>query len=168
VTSDFYEEDGTLRSGLTVLDNVEVYNCSQKDTAMSAIRFEGAYLSYSSVTNSVIRHGRGIGVTFKDAANQTFINNTLFNFYGAAITLDGASFIVVKNNWVFGVRSQGLASMSIKSNQIGISVCARKSRDNCNQVYIQDNIVGGIEGTNVDSVGFVVPGHKCGFERNQT
>jgi hypothetical protein len=40
VTSDIVEPDLTMRYGQLILDNVEVYNCSQIDTYKSAIRFE--------------------------------------------------------------------------------------------------------------------------------
>lgn len=39
-----------------MMDNVEVYNCSQRNTFKAAIRFENQGLLWQSVTNSVI-HG---------------------------------------------------------------------------------------------------------------
>ena len=42
VTSDTIEFDGTTRFGHTVLDNVEIFNCSQIDTFKAALRFEAA------------------------------------------------------------------------------------------------------------------------------
>jgi len=46
VTSDATEIDSTgqihMRYGQTIIDSVEVHNCSQTDTYKSAIRFEGA------------------------------------------------------------------------------------------------------------------------------
>ena len=32
ITSDFMEEDGTYRNGNTLLDNTEIFNCSQYST----------------------------------------------------------------------------------------------------------------------------------------
>lgn len=40
VVSDNIESTGVVREGQLVLDNVEVYNCSQRNTFKSAIRFE--------------------------------------------------------------------------------------------------------------------------------
>lgn len=42
LTSDFVEGNGEIRSGLTLLDHVEVFNCSQYDTSKAALRFEGS------------------------------------------------------------------------------------------------------------------------------
>lgn len=44
------------------MDNVEIFNCSQRDTYKAALRFEGALVQGSTVTNSVIRHGLGRGL----------------------------------------------------------------------------------------------------------
>jgi hypothetical protein len=43
VVSDNLESSGVQRYGQLVLDNVEIYNCSQRNTFKSAIRFEGVY-----------------------------------------------------------------------------------------------------------------------------
>ena len=62
VTSDFIEGNGELRKGKTVLDHVEIYNCSQYDTYKAALRFEGNGGDYSIVSNSAIHHGLGMGI----------------------------------------------------------------------------------------------------------
>jgi hypothetical protein len=43
VTSGFMEENDVMRQGMTYLDSVEIYNCSQFDTFKSALRFEMAF-----------------------------------------------------------------------------------------------------------------------------
>ena len=40
--------------GHTIMDNVEVKKCSQKDTEQAAIRFEGAVSGESKITRSVV------------------------------------------------------------------------------------------------------------------
>ena len=42
MVSDNVEDTGVKRSGQLIFDNVEIYNCSQRNTFKSAIRFEGA------------------------------------------------------------------------------------------------------------------------------
>jgi len=42
VVSDSLELDGTFREGQLIMDNVELYNCSQRNTHKAAIRFERA------------------------------------------------------------------------------------------------------------------------------
>ncbi len=62
VTSDFVEGDGTLRTGRTVLDHVEIKNCSQQDTLNAALRFEAASEAYSLVSNSALSFGFMYGI----------------------------------------------------------------------------------------------------------
>ena len=64
LTSDFLEADGTYRNGSTMIDNDEIYNCSQYDTMMGAIRFEGNGNALSIVSNSAIHDGWGVGGDF--------------------------------------------------------------------------------------------------------
>lgn len=55
LTSDYLEADGeTMRIGITILSNVEIYNCSQRDTYKAALRFENAKLGSSKVTDCTI------------------------------------------------------------------------------------------------------------------
>jgi hypothetical protein len=64
LTGDFIEGDGTYRNGSTVMDSVEIYNCSQFDTMKGALRFQSNGNSYSAISNTAIHHGLGIGVDF--------------------------------------------------------------------------------------------------------
>jgi len=43
LTTDIFEATGNFRYGLTVLDSVEIRNCSQRDTDRAAVRFELAH-----------------------------------------------------------------------------------------------------------------------------
>jgi hypothetical protein len=45
------------------MDNVQVYNCSQKDTRNAAIRFENALGGFSRISNSVFHNGLDFGVS---------------------------------------------------------------------------------------------------------
>lgn len=59
------DEKLTQRHGITILSNVEIYNCSQADNNKAAVRFEGASNGWSSVTNTSIHAGLGWGVFVK-------------------------------------------------------------------------------------------------------
>jgi hypothetical protein len=43
LTGDFIEGNGEFRNGTTILDNVEIYNCSQYDTYKAALRFTASF-----------------------------------------------------------------------------------------------------------------------------
>jgi hypothetical protein len=67
VTTDFTEVDGFQRNGTTYMDNVEIYNCSQRDTQMAALRFDRSNRGHSVVSNSAIHHGLGRGCQLEGA-----------------------------------------------------------------------------------------------------
>jgi hypothetical protein len=69
------------------MDNVQIYNCSQYDTWKASIRFEGAKLGYSRISNSSIHHGLGVAINVVFSENIEFIGNNLYNFmrYGLVV-----------------------------------------------------------------------------------
>jgi hypothetical protein len=71
LTSDFPDGD-YYRYGNTIMDSVEIYNCSQYDTLKAALRFDGANGNFSSITNSSIYNGWGMGVTITGSSNIFF------------------------------------------------------------------------------------------------
>ena len=69
-----------IRTGSTIMENVEVYNCSQIDTQKAAIRFEGATAKHSEVINCTFHNGYSWGVYIKSSNNILFKDNIVFNF----------------------------------------------------------------------------------------
>jgi len=49
-----------LRSGQLILDQVELYNCSQRNTLKAAIRFEGSNTKEQLISNTVVHEGWGL------------------------------------------------------------------------------------------------------------
>lgn len=62
LVADFFEADLSRRVGSLNMDSVSVYNCSQKATYKSAIKWENALSGRSKVSNSVIHSGKGMGI----------------------------------------------------------------------------------------------------------
>jgi hypothetical protein len=63
LVTDNLEVSGVQRSGQLLIDNVEVFNCSQRNTFKSAIRFENQNLKWQSITNSVVHGSIGWGIS---------------------------------------------------------------------------------------------------------
>jgi hypothetical protein len=95
VTSDFEEGNDEVRVGNTYLDNVEIYNCSQYDTYKAALRFEGAKLGNSKVSNSVIHHGLGMAVDVEFSENVILQNNNFYDFQKYGINVMSSKNITV-------------------------------------------------------------------------
>ena len=100
ITNDFMEADGTWRFGNTLLDQVEIYNCSQYGTYAPALRFEMANGAYSQVTNSAIHHGYGNGILTLSGNNLYIANNTIFDHVEFGINLQSSSNITLDGNLV--------------------------------------------------------------------
>ena len=49
-------------NGITIMDSVEIYDCSQANTFFAALRFEGNSGSYSTISNTSIHNGYGWGL----------------------------------------------------------------------------------------------------------
>jgi hypothetical protein len=100
VTSDFIEGNLEMRSGRTYMDNVEIYNCSQKDTWKAALRFEGVKLGWSRISNSSIHSGQGYGANIQYAANVQLVNNNFFSFFRLGLVIQTSDNITFDGNWV--------------------------------------------------------------------
>jgi hypothetical protein len=154
LTGDFVEADGTLRFGTTIIDNVEVYNCSQYDTFKAAIRFDGANGAWSKVSNTAIHHGSGFGITIAGSANVIIENSTVFDFVKYGVNIMTSKNITIDGNWVIGVYSRHLTTANMGDPMGGILGCADKVGDKCFGIKVINNIVAGIEGSVVDVAGY--------------
>lgn len=77
-TIEIYDGEMTMRTGSTIIDNVEIFNCSQIDTEKSALRWESAASNYSAVTNSALHNGYAWGINVKASKNIHIENNVIF------------------------------------------------------------------------------------------
>lgn len=79
-TIEVYDGEMTMRTGSTIMDNVEIHNCSQVDTENAALRFASAASGHSSITNCALHSGLGWGMVISSSANINVKNNNIFNF----------------------------------------------------------------------------------------
>lgn len=158
VTSDTIEGDLTIRSGQTLMHNVEVYNCSQVNTLKAAIRFEGASISWSHVSNSTFHNGLGWGVNVASSANVKLENNIVWSFKPIGMGIMTVQNLTLHNNFVGYIYERDLGALEkFVDRRAGITVCALLENDKCKDLKITNNIVAG-----AGYGGFVVPAHDCG------
>lgn len=158
ITTDFIEADGTFRNGNTLIDNTEIFNCSQYSTFEPALRFEAAMGAYSQVTNSTIHHGLGIGIQALSSNNILLANNTVYDHYYFGINVQSSSNITVDGNLVGMTHPSGLkASDEVIPVTGAIVMCGAEDGDYCTDIFCLNNIVSGST-----MVAFVAPAHKCG------
>lgn len=161
VVSSIIEPDLTYRHGQLLLDNVEVYNCSQANTAKAAVRFEGVTASpenASSITNSVIHNGLGWGVSITSAANVLMRNNVIFSFKPFGVSMLTVSNITFDDNIVAHVYERDIAKGNhYVEKRAGVAICSQVAGNNCRDTHVTNNIVAGAA-----YAGYTAMGHDCG------
>lgn len=164
VTSDtieMYENAVVMRKGTTILDNVEIYNCSQIDTVKTAVRFQSASSLYSEVTNSVLHNGYSWGIMVKSSANILIKNNILLHFRPIGLAVWSSNNVTVDGNIVAGIveRTTIEAAGAFIDKTGAISICAYMGRDTCSDVSVTNNLVAGSS-----YAGFLWESPDCGAD----
>lgn len=139
-----------------MMDNVEVYNCSQRDTFKAAIRFEGSQNKWSSVTNSAFHHGLGKGLQVAYSKNLYLSNNIFFDFIQMGGNVETSSNITIQSNAFFhvGVRVDKFGGLMPING--GLILCGLTAGDICTGLRVVNNYVAG-----VPYAGYGAPGVDC-------
>ena len=128
VTSDTIEVYPTniyFRHGSTIMENVEIYNCSQIDTEKAAIRFEAAMKQSSRIQGCSLHNGYGWGIKATASANLQFRDNVLFNFRPFGVVLDNVRNTVYDNNILMHVQQRTtFPGGSVTDFMAGVAVCS--------------------------------------------
>ena len=111
ITADTMEADLSFRYGSTILDHVEIKNCSQIDTTKAALRFSGATGSYSSVSNSAIHNGHGWGINVENSANVNLHNNIIYKFKPVGVAIQTSRNITYDSNILSHVYERVITAM---------------------------------------------------------
>lgn len=98
LVADFFEADLSHRVGNLYMDSVSVYNCSQKATYKSAIKWESALSGHSRVSNSVIHSGKGMGILIYGSQNIELDNNNIISFVENGIWVKRSSRVNITYN----------------------------------------------------------------------
>ena len=92
------------RFGQTIMDSVEIYNCSQIDTDRAALRFVNAANKNQIISNSAIHNGLSWAVSIKSSKNILLKDNVVFNFRPVGINIGSSSNITLDGNVVGLIR----------------------------------------------------------------
>jgi hypothetical protein len=116
VTSDTLELGGDgemkLRAGQTIMHNVEVYNCSQKNSEKAAVRFESASGMHSHLSGMSIHNGHGWGINVAKSANVKIEDSVVFRFLPIGVAVQTSNNITLHNNILIGVSSRDADSFT--------------------------------------------------------
>lgn len=151
-------ETMTKRTGQLVLDYVEVYNCSQRNTFHSAIRFEGVKTLPQLINNTAIHHSTAWHLKVALSENVHIENTHMLNARAIGLNVYTSNNVTLKNNIVadVGVRPE-FSGQKLVDKEACYSVCVFYGGENCKDITITGNIAAGCP-----FAGFIVPAHDCG------
>ena len=157
LTSEMMQSDGTLRSGQLIFDQVELYNCSQRDTQKAAIRFEGSLTKHQNISNSVVHEGHGQMLFISSSRFVTVTNTTFVGGLKFGVNILTSTDITLDSNFVGDVLERALPSgQHMIDKEAGFSICSSLDDNKCKDLVITNNIAAG-----TFFAGFVAPGHNC-------
>lgn len=141
------------------MDNVQIYNCSQRDTDKAALRWQAAFNGHSRVTNSAIHHGEAWGVFIDSSKNIEFDNNVVVGFKPIGFNIVNVQEnIVVTNNIIGDVRHRASFGTGehVEDREGCLLLCSYPDPMGCNGMTITNNKIGGCS-----YVGYTSPSHDC-------
>ena len=143
------------RKGFAIIDHVEFVNCSQYDTDKAAVRFSNFFAlnstdKQSSLTNSVIHNGLGIGVMVTSADNVLVDTNMIFFQHIGAIWMKKSHSTTIINNVAGGMGTRYWSTETRLDELAVFNLC--NIYQSCKGLVVKNNIVGGSE-----RIGFLLP-----------
>lgn len=98
LVADNYEiESEKQRIGHLTMDHVEVYNCSQRQTFKSAIRFETALFGHSHIKNSVVHGSLAWSFGAQYSANIAIESSAFIGARAVAVNVFGSNNVTIDN-----------------------------------------------------------------------
>jgi len=160
LATDLFESNGTWRKGQIIFDNVQVYNCSQRNTFKAAIRFEGAIGgSESHISNSVVHGSMAWSVSVMKSYNIRLTDSSFVGSYAIGVQMDFVRNVTMDNTFTGDVlKREWSAGDSFVDKEGCVAVCSYMTQgSNCYDLQITNNIAAGCK-----FGGFIAPGHDCG------
>jgi hypothetical protein len=140
VTSSTVETDGTIRMGQVIMDNVEIYNCSQTNTLKAAFRVEGSIpgaVNASSLTNSAVHHGLGWGIHIINSAHVLIKDNVIFGFKPIGVGFQTINNVTFNDNIVADITERDdISGQMFVDKRGGVAACSLKNNDPCPRLTI--------------------------------
>mmetsp|Transcript_467 Transcript_467/g.688 ORF Transcript_467/g.688 Transcript_467/m.688 type:complete len:444 (-) Transcript_467:1809-3140(-) len=102
-------DNGVIREGSLILENVEMDYVSQKDVGKGGVRFENAIGSsntYSRIKDSVIHDGLDWGLSIVSSNNIEIIDNTIVGWRAVGVKIDKTQNITFTGNLIGDVRAR--------------------------------------------------------------
>ena len=143
------------RRGFAIIDHVEFMNCSQYDTDKAAVRFSDfreldSNVTRSSITNSAIHDGLGIGIMVTSADDVIVEGNVVWFQHIGGIWMKASDNSTFNDNVVAGMGTRYWTEESLLDEIAAFNLCNKHQK--CKDLTVTGNIAAGGE-----RVGFAIP-----------
>jgi len=147
------------RKGSMILDHVEFVNCSQFDTDKAAIRFANYFAltdedTKSSVSNSAVYNGLGIGILVTEADDVKVENNVVFFQHIGGIWMKKSHNTEILGNVVAGMGTRYWSGETNLDEIAAFNFCNHYQK--CRNLQVKNNVAAGGE-----RLGFFIPTVGC-------
>ena len=160
LATDLMEASGAWRAASLTLDNVEVDNCSQRNTHKAAIRFEGALAGTHSIRESVVHNSLAWSVSVLRSRGVQIDRSAFVGSRAIGVHIDYANSVAMRDSFTGDVMPRELTAGDQFVDKEGcVAVCSylTQGRNACNSIEITGNTAAGCK-----FGGFIAPGHDCG------
>jgi hypothetical protein len=146
-------------AGALLWDNVEVSNCSQRDSERAAVRFEGATTGPSEINNSVVHGGLAWLLLISSSKNIDVNNSSFIGARAVGVNLKSITNVHLDGVFVGDVqRRDYVSSLDGAVDKEGcVAFCSYWQGNQCHGSSIRNSVAAGCP-----YGGFVAPGHDCG------
>lgn len=164
VVTDNYEYDWQKqREGNIVLDSVEVYNCSQRNTFRSGIRFEQATRRSQLIRDSSIWGSLAWGLSSQFSANILVENTHIIGAKAVGVNVFTSNNVTFDRIIVGSVTKRDFGgTQAMVDREACVTLCAYNEEDDCTDIKIRNSIAAGCP-----YAGFIQVGHDCGTADTQ-
>lgn len=121
--TDFFEIDGTWRTGSLIFDNVQVYNCSQADTYKAAIRFESAMGAYSRVSNSTVHNSMAWSVSVFRSNNVVLTDSYFIGSVSIGVHIDFVKNFTMTRTMTADVMIRVFKGFNMVDKEACVAIC---------------------------------------------
>ena len=159
LTTDRTEFTGTRRQGITKLNSVEVFKCSQKNTFKAAIRFEntGNNSETSFVRNSVVHESEAWSLYVSNSRGIEIENSDFIGSKQVGVNLRSIRNCKIDDIFVADVSSRvNEAGDNFTDKEGCVAYCSFFEPNMCYGNTFTNSIAAGCVYS-----GFVAPGHNC-------
>lgn len=131
IATDYINSDGSMQAANVTIDNVEFYNCSQRNTYKAAIRFENVISMPQNISNSVVHGSLAWGLYIKSSSLVEVTNTSFIGAKAVGVNLHAVTNVKMANNIVADVSVRLMEAIHLVDKEAAYAICSYNDGDKC-------------------------------------